>query len=99
MEGEVHLARRVKIYINRIRRTKWSHWTISLRNGRLVKRALEYTKSVGLLGIVVSVFQYLIENLMHRVGCIIGKRMGDINNHDYSEHYFIYKQSEDEEKE
>ena len=51
---------------------------------KVSKESVGVTKSVGLLGIVVSVFQYLIENLMHRVGYIIGKRMGDINNHDYS---------------
>ena len=36
---------------------------------------------------------------MHKVGCIVEKGMGDINNHDYYKHYFIYKQSENEEKE
>ena len=99
MEGEVRLARRIKIYISRIRRIEWNHWTINLRNGRLEKRALGIIKGVGLLEIVVSLFQFLIQNLMHRVGCIIEKGMGDINNHDYYKHYFIYKQSENEEKE
>ena len=99
MEGEVRLARRVKIYINSIRRIKWNHRTVNLRNGRLVKRALGITGSIGLYGIVVSVFQSSIQNQMHMVGCIIRKGMGDINNHDYYKHYFIYKQSENEEKE
>ena len=99
MEGEVRLARRVKIYINSIRRIKWNHWTVNLRNGRLEKRALGIIGSIGLLGIMASVFQSSIQNPKHRVGCIIGKGMGDINNHDYYKHYFIYKQSENEEKE
>tara|TARA_B100001013_G_C24592347_1_gene435320 strand:- start:119 stop:418 length:300 start_codon:yes stop_codon:yes gene_type:complete len=99
MAWKIHLARRIKIHINRIRRIIWNHWTVSLRNGRLVKRVLGITGSIGLYGIVVSVFQSSIQNQMHMVGCIIRKGMGDINNHDYYKHYFIYKQSENEEKE
>jgi len=63
---------------------------VNLRNGELKKKMLGIIGSIGLLEIVVNSFQYSTQRQKLSAGYIIEKGMGDINNHDNYEYYFIY---------